>query len=58
MTQAQPVRSRWLWRLASAPLWPPRELPLLSPHLSQTKTLDKAGVLHRTKTVDKGKRLR
>uniref|UniRef100_A0A7N4P561 Rho GTPase activating protein 27 n=1 Tax=Sarcophilus harrisii TaxID=9305 RepID=A0A7N4P561_SARHA len=33
-------------------------LPLASPPQEKSKTLDKAGVLHRTKTVDKGKRLR
>ncbi|XP_020853188.1 rho GTPase-activating protein 27 isoform X2 [Phascolarctos cinereus] len=33
-------------------------LTLGSPPEEKSKTLDKAGVLHRTKTVDKGKRLR
>ncbi|XP_043819798.1 rho GTPase-activating protein 27 isoform X2 [Dromiciops gliroides] len=33
-------------------------LALVSPPEEKSKTLDKAGVLHRTKTVDKGKRLR
>ncbi|XP_074080480.1 rho GTPase-activating protein 27 isoform X2 [Macrotis lagotis] len=33
-------------------------LTLVSPPEEKSKTLDKAGVLHRTKTVDKGKRLR
>lgn len=53
-TQTQPVRSCWLrGRVA-----PPLNYLLLRPLSLKIKTLDKAGVLHRTKIVDKGKRLR
>uniref|UniRef100_A0A8C7C9B1 Rho GTPase activating protein 27 n=1 Tax=Neovison vison TaxID=452646 RepID=A0A8C7C9B1_NEOVI len=56
------------WELPQVPVPAPRsihkssqdsETPAqASPPEEKTKTLDKAGVLHRTKTVDKGKRLR
>lgn len=40
------------------PWFTPLTVSSFSFSLSKIKTLDKAGVLHRTKTVDKGKRLR
>ncbi|XP_037348739.1 LOW QUALITY PROTEIN: rho GTPase-activating protein 27 [Talpa occidentalis] len=56
------------WELPQVPVPAPRsirkpsqesEMPAqASPPEEKIKTLDKAGVLHRTKTVDKGKRLR
>ncbi|XP_012581481.1 PREDICTED: rho GTPase-activating protein 27 [Condylura cristata] len=56
------------WELPQVPVPAPRsfrktsresEMPAqASPPEEKNKTLDKAGVLHRTKTVDKGKRLR
>ncbi|KAM9598197.1 rho GTPase-activating protein 27 [Trichechus inunguis] len=56
------------WELPQVPVPAPRNIRIssqnsdtsaqCSPPEEKIKTLDKAGVLHRTKTVDKGKRLR
>ncbi|XP_021569294.1 rho GTPase-activating protein 27 [Carlito syrichta] len=56
------------WELPQVPVPAPRSIrkssqdsdthAQASPPEEKTKTLDKAGVLHRTKTVDKGKQLR
>ncbi|XP_074244882.1 rho GTPase-activating protein 27 isoform X2 [Saimiri boliviensis] len=63
-----PEDSSVRWELPQVPVPAPRsihkssqdsDIPAQgSPPEEKTKTLDKAGVLHRTKTADKGKRLR
>ncbi|XP_047401670.1 rho GTPase-activating protein 27 isoform X1 [Sciurus carolinensis] len=63
-----PEDSSVRWELPQVPVPAPRSIckssqdsdtpAQISPPEERIKTLDKAGVLHRTKTVDKGKRLR
>ncbi|XP_078229495.1 rho GTPase-activating protein 27 isoform X2 [Callithrix jacchus] len=63
-----PEDSSVRWELPQVPVPAPRSIhkssqdsdtpAQASPPEEKTKTLDKAGVLHRTKTADKGKRLR
>ncbi|XP_063654500.1 rho GTPase-activating protein 27 isoform X20 [Pan troglodytes] len=63
-----PEDSSVRWELPQVPIPAPRSIhkssqdgdtpAQASPPEEKTKTLDKAGVLHRTKTADKGKRLR
>nr|XP_055113798.1 rho GTPase-activating protein 27 isoform X6 [Symphalangus syndactylus] len=63
-----PEDSSVRWELPQVPVPAPRNIhkssqdgdtpAQASPPEEKTKTLDKAGVLHRTKTADKGKRLR
>ncbi|XP_042529631.1 rho GTPase-activating protein 27 isoform X2 [Dipodomys spectabilis] len=64
----KPEDSSVQWELPQVPVPAPRSIckssqdsdtpAQASPPEEKIKTLDKAGVLHRTKTVDKGKRLR
>ncbi|XP_073901743.1 rho GTPase-activating protein 27 isoform X4 [Castor canadensis] len=64
----KPEDSSVQWELPQVPVPAPRNIhkssqdsdtpAQVSPPEEKIKTLDKAGVLHRTKTVDKGKRLR